>query len=113
MNSFAVFLLIIVLLVVSVCGSYIYSIRYNSKIRQGNNMKYYKKRVASKEMLRREKYIMGVLKRGDIRCHRLPNTSIPYDVEKWVNSMEKFVEKPIFGQIMELKGYDIDEKHKG
>ncbi len=114
MNSPTIwFVIIAIVTFILIVSSYIFSILYNSKVDKDNEEGYHKKRVVSKEMLKREEYIMSVLRRGEIKCHKLPNTAPPYDVEKWVNGMEKFMEKPIFKQIMELKGYDINEKHKG
>ncbi len=52
--------------------------------------------------------IMSELINGAIKCHKLPNSSPPYNVGRWIDSMVDFMGKPIFNQLMELKGYDIE-----
>ena len=66
-----------------------------------------RKRKASKELLKREKYIMKEATNGRIKCNIIRNSAPPFDNDKWVEEMERFIEKPIFKQVMNLEGHDI------
>lgn len=75
--------------------------------------KYIKNRKPNKELEEREKYMMKEVVEGKIKCNQMLNTSSPYNVEKWVKEMNCFVSKPIYNQLINLKGYEReDEEHK-
>jgi hypothetical protein len=50
---------------------------------------------------------MESLKNGEIKCHLLKNTSEEYEVGQWVSDMRYFMKKPIFKQILSMKGHDL------
>lgn len=112
MEPFNVFLIFMMFLTVALVGiSLFFSKRTNAKKERNSENEYVKKRTAAKEWLKREKYIMGDLKCGKIKCHKLKNSAPPYNVENWVDEMGTFMRKPIYKKIMELKGQDHNEEH--
>ena len=75
--------------------------------------KYIKNRAVSEELKKREEYMMKEVKEGRVKCNQMLNKSFPYNVEKWVKEMDYFMSKPIYNQLMNLKGHEIeDEEYK-
>lgn len=110
MDNFDIVYFIIISLITTtlVVMSFVLSARHNSKMRKGKKEKYNWVRSASKEIKEDELFIMSELMEGEIKCHKLPNSALPYNVGKWVNNMENFMEKPIFMQLLEMKGHDME-----
>lgn len=48
------------------------------------------------------------IKNGEIKRRALKNSAPPYDVGNWVDEMESFMKKPVYKELMELKGREHD-----
>lgn len=104
----AYFVIISLFTVGTVVISFILSAKHNSKVYKEVVEQYVRKRPTSKEVEEEEHFIMNELVEGGIKCHKLPNSALPYNVEEWVDNMESFMEKPVFNQLLEMKGYDME-----
>lgn len=112
MDGFVVFFTIFYLaLAAVVLGSiivYVRSCKIRNKIRK---QEYVIERTASQEILKREKDSMNALMNGDIKCHIIKNNAETYDVGNWVHELNSFMKKPIYKELLSLKGHDIDGKY--
>ena len=102
------FIVISLVTVILIVMSFVWSAKYNSNTRKEKNEKYARTRATSNEIEEKENFIMSALINGEIKCHKLHNSALPYNVDKWIDNMEKFMEKPVFNQLMKLKGHDIE-----
>lgn len=102
------FVIISLFTVGSVIMSFVWATKHNSKTYRGKAEKYARIRPTSKEVQEEEQFIMNELLEGEIKCHKLPNSALPFNVGKWIDNMKKFMEKPIFKQLMEMKGQDME-----
>lgn len=108
-NEFSIFLIIIFMVVlIAIAVVLVLSARPDKKIKKHIRSGYVVKRRVSEKVQRMEAESMRALDFGEIKCHLIKNSANPHDVGKWVDGMKEFVKKPIYKELLEMKGNGVD-----
>lgn len=101
MNIIVFSIIVLTITIIGIILSFIIGFYTNKNVKKSSN---YNNCLSNLKISNQDDYIVSELFAGNIKCNLITNTSAPYNAKKWTKKINKFINKPIFKQLMSLEG---------